>query len=91
MDAIKNNLNLSPEELEEISGDIRSFFLNNPKDRVKEDLWLLLRAYIYNSSQSGGSSEIGNMLLFYEELIDVIEALARLVSFKSTRGAGSSD
>ncbi|EHQ26912.1 hypothetical protein [Mucilaginibacter paludis] len=84
MNAFKNNSNFSPGELEEISTDICSFFLNNPEDRVKEDLWLLLRAYIYNTSQSGGASEIGDMLLFYEELIEVIEALAKLASFKFT-------
>jgi hypothetical protein len=91
MDDFKNNLNFSPAELEEVITDIRHFHLNVPTEIVKENLWLMLRSYIYNTSESGGSSEIGDMLLFYERLVELIEALAKLASLKSKRGASSSD
>jgi len=79
---IKTNLYVSPEELEAISMDIRYFFLNNPDHTVKENLWLLFRGYTYYTSQSGGSGELAGMLLFYEQLLDVIELFAKLSLFK---------
>jgi len=79
---IKATLYVSPEELEAISTEIRYFFLNNPDHTVKENLWLLFRGYTYYTSQSGGSGELGGMLLFYEQLLDVVELFAKLSLFK---------
>lgn len=91
MDDFKNNLNFSPEELEEVVTDIRHFFLNVPNETVKENLWSMLRSHIYYTSESGGSSEIGDMLLFYERLVELMEAFAKLSSLKFTPQANNSE
>jgi hypothetical protein len=86
MDAPKTNTiqkaNISHEGIMEISSDIQYFFVNYSEDEAKKNLWKLFTGWTYNTSAGGGSSEIADMLLFYEHILDIVELLATLSNYE---------
>jgi hypothetical protein len=73
---LKNGL--SEEKIAQIRSDINYFLLNYPETEVKNRLWKLFSGWTYNIAEGGGSTEIAPMLLFYEQLLEVVDWLEQL-------------
>ncbi|MDB5122509.1 MAG: hypothetical protein JWP94_638 [Mucilaginibacter sp.] len=64
---------LSAEQIAKLRLDIRHFFLNYSKKKVKRNLWNLFKGWTYSEGAGGGNApEISDMLLFYQELLAFI-------------------
>jgi hypothetical protein len=66
----------------EISKDvilnIQHFLLNVPATKFKQNLWELFSGWVHFIDEAADRGEISEMLLFYEQLIELVETMSCL-------------
>jgi len=72
---------VTEEQVAKFRLDVRYFFLNYAKKNVKKNLWNLFEGWTYSQGESGASaSEVADMLLFYQQLMELIEQVKQMSS-----------
>lgn len=93
MEEILKNLNYQPArltkgDLKDPVGLIAYFFVNYPIHDTRESIWKLYESWVYDSSEYTNAEMTNDMLLFYNRLIEFLEAcyvLAEQAKIKSTK------
>lgn len=79
MEEMMKKLNYQPTRLtdmdiEEPNSMISSFFVDNPIHEVRANIWQLYQGWVYHSCRYANDEMIEDMMLFYEHLIDFVDA-----------------
>jgi len=93
MEEILKNLNYQPArltkgDLKDPMGLIAYFFVNYPIHETRESIWKLYESWVYDSSEYTNAEMTNDMLLFYNRLIELLEAcyvLAEQAKIKATK------
>jgi hypothetical protein len=67
-----------PKIPDQVMLDIQYFFLNFPEAKVRENLYQLFSGWVFSISETGSAKEVNEMMVFYEELTELITSMARL-------------
>lgn len=77
MEEILKVLNYQPAEI--LSGNLENplpaitfFFVNHPLDEARAQLWNLFKGWLYTAAELPDSTELEDMLFFYEQLVEML-------------------
>jgi|GEM_PF-3491707 len=63
---------------DEVMLDIQYYFLNFQEAKVNENLYQLFSGWVFSISETGSAKEVNEMMVFYEELTELVTSMARL-------------